>query len=226
MSSNLRGNRKRKRSIIWDFVNKEKNSDYVFSFTEIIFSYLFFKVQCNYCEKIFIIGKGTSSILNHLKQQHNISECSDDKNILSPNTISNLDMDVMKLIIFNCLPLSLVETETFSQIFKTLKVNYVPMCIETIKIQLFKLRQLNYNNIMDQINENNSFAITTDGWTSNQNHSYLGITVHFITPTFQLKHYFLDLTKLDKSHTGEYLYAILSVLFNLSNFFKYFLFSA
>lgn len=50
-------------------------------------------------------------------------------------------------------------------------------------------------------------AITTDGWTSPQRFGYMSLTVHFIDNTFRLKSRTLTIENITGSHTGEALQA-------------------
>jgi hypothetical protein len=48
-------------------------------------------------------------------------------------------------------------------------------------------------------------GITTDCWTSNANHSYMGLTVHFVDNEFKFNSVEIALRYLVESHTSEYL---------------------
>ncbi|XP_076619869.1 uncharacterized protein LOC143341124 [Colletes latitarsis] len=59
--------------------------------------------------------------------------------------------------------------------------------------------------ISTAITNNTIFAFTTDGWTSRAVQSYMSLTVHYITPEFELKHYILDLEHVPEKHTHKYI---------------------
>ena len=47
------------------------------------------------------------------------------------------------------------------------------------------------------------FAVTTDGWTSRANESYLSLTVHYIDKEWILQNHLLETRHCPQSHTGE-----------------------
>ena len=46
-------------------------------------------------------------------------------------------------------------------------------------------------------------ALTTDCWTSRTNASYIGLTIHFLTPDWQLEHFVLENKELPINHTAD-----------------------
>ena len=50
-----------------------------------------------------------------------------------------------------------------------------------------------------------SLALTTDGWTSIANNSYLSYTSHFLTENFEPRNYCLNVEVTDESHSSTYL---------------------
>ena len=47
------------------------------------------------------------------------------------------------------------------------------------------------------------FAVTTDGWTSRANHSYLSLTVHYIDDEWTLQSHLLETHQFAQAHTGD-----------------------
>ena len=84
---------------------------------------------------------------------------------------------------------------------KTLATHYIPQMSdsETTRIQ-------------QQISEAEYFAITTDLWTSIAKHSYIGITIHYVTNQFDLKNHLLATKEFSDAHTAENLAEILQRL--------------
>ena len=56
---------------------------------------------------------------------------------------------------------------------------------------------------MQDLRKAASVCCTTDGWTSINTHPYISLTVHFLTPTWQLRTYCLRTIYLPDSHTGS-----------------------
>jgi len=48
-----------------------------------------------------------------------------------------------------------------------------------------------------------SFALTTDMWTSCHNQAYTGLTVHYVDDCYQLQSYLLKTVEFPESHTGS-----------------------
>ena len=58
------------------------------------------------------------------------------------------------------------------------------------------------------------FAVTTDGWTSCANHSYVAQTVHYVDCSWNLCTHLLDTSELSLEHTGVNLAHELETTFN------------
>ena len=58
----------------------------------------------------------------------------------------------------------------------------------------------------------NFFALTTDLWTSRANHTYTGLTIHFLSPSFEMHHFLLDTKEFPESHTAENIGSELQVI--------------
>lgn len=66
-----------------------------------------------------------------------------------------------------------------------------------------------------QVLMTNCFAVclTTDGWTSIKNESYIGVTAHFIDENASLESVCLDCEKFEERHTSENLASFLKNIF-------------
>ncbi len=49
-------------------------------------------------------------------------------------------------------------------------------------------------------------ALTSDGWTSRQNYSYLGVTCHYLNSNFQICHFNLAVRHFLGGHNAENIY--------------------
>jgi hypothetical protein len=70
--------------------------------------------------------------------------------------------------------------------------------------------------IIEQLKKVDFCSITTNGWSSNSNQSFMGVTVHFVDQNFVFKSYQIALKFTPESHTSEYLKRELEEVF-----FKY-----
>lgn len=57
-------------------------------------------------------------------------------------------------------------------------------------------------------NNNIKYSFTFDCWTSNNQQSYMGITIHYFNSEFQLKSYLIGMEDLKEKHSGQYLLQI------------------
>ena len=57
-------------------------------------------------------------------------------------------------------------------------------------------------------------AFSCDGWKSDSNQSYLGVTCHFIDNNMFLRNFVLCLRFLNQDHTAEFLYNTLTQILN------------
>lgn len=61
-------------------------------------------------------------------------------------------------------------------------------------------------------------ALTSDLWTSRCIRSYLTITVHFITETWEYKSHVLQTREFEKAHTTQNLYEVFQQVFLFNNY--------
>ena len=74
---------------------------------------------------------------------------------------------------------------------KTLSNNYIP-----------KLYDREKECVRNALTSVNSFALTTDIWTSRHNQAYTGLTVHYIDDCYHLQSHLLETVEFPESHTG------------------------
>lgn len=127
-----------------------------------------------------------------------------------------LDQQVIRMIAKEYYSLSIVEDPEFKKFVNMLNPTYVLPSRKTISTSLLPVL---YNQIYDQVKDdicNNAqfVSLTTDGWTSLRNESYLAVTVHFIDINCELKTYLLSCEKLPDRHTSENLKTSLQQVVN------------
>ncbi|KAM9901796.1 hypothetical protein OXX69_008566 [Metschnikowia pulcherrima] len=113
---------------------------------------------------------------------------------------------LLKMLLSNNLPFSLVESDSFKQFVLFLR-NEVPnisrvtlrqILDEVFKVELHFLRQKFAENM-------GSFALTMVEWNSGKTNNFLGITLHFYNNSFQLENYTIGFESLHRklAYTGE-----------------------
>lgn len=96
-----------------------------------------------------------------------------------------------------------MEDSGFREVIKAAEPRYIMPSRKTFSTQI--IPQL-YSNTMDlvksDVHDAVSLAITTDGWTSRSNNSYLSYTAHFLTEEFMPRNYCLGVENSNDSHTA------------------------
>ncbi|XP_044766203.1 E3 SUMO-protein ligase ZBED1-like [Coccinella septempunctata] len=120
-----------------------------------------------------------------------------------------LDEPIVKFIVKGFHPFSIVEELEFKNMHKMIQPSYTLPTRKTISSSLIpRIHQTTKEKVQEVIREADAICLTTDGWTSLNNVSYIALTAHFITKETQLKSVLLGCTDFHERHTAE----------NLSNF--------
>lgn len=115
-----------------------------------------------------------------------------------------LDRKIAKLILSNLLPLSFVDSEHFRDFISDLHPGYVPCCSTTLKSVLIpKLVLETEDHVRTTLQRAQSFAITTDSWTSLAMDRYVSLTAHFIDSNWSCESVMLGIRHLPGEHTGK-----------------------
>ncbi|CAF0937428.1 unnamed protein product [Brachionus calyciflorus] len=126
---------------------------------------------------------------NHLKNDHSTKETSQDD-----LDIENLNEDYDEEDYF-------LDENTLNKRIKNASTKAERLLLRLIVIQ-------------QELFQAQSIAITTDGWTSVKNYSYLGITCHFLNDNSQFFSRTLDIIHLPGSHNKENLANCISNFLN------------
>jgi hypothetical protein len=108
-------------------------------------------------------------------------------------------------------PVSLVAVEGFRHYSELLNPCYAVPCRTTVTHHV----QLLYNEGKKELMEDmkcSQVAMTTDLWTSVAQEGYITITVHYISPDWDLKCKVLATRVLEKRHTGVHIAAVIHTL--------------
>lgn len=135
-------------------------------------------------------------------------------NELTEEIKTSIDKSLIKMIVTDYQPLSLVENSGFKEYSNKLQPLYK---IPSRKTLTTKLLPNEYNKIVTKIKnmlENvTSLSITTDIWTSDSNIAYLTVTCHFIFDD-RLYSPVLATREMRESHTGANIGNLLSDILN------------
>ena len=69
---------------------------------------------------------------------------------------------------------------------------YVPAMHSTLK-----------ENVSKQLKDADYYCITTDMWSSRAKQSYIAVTIHYLTDSFDMRSYLLETKEFPEVHTGD-----------------------
>ena len=111
------------------------------------------------------------------------------------------------------LPFSLVESNHFNNFIRKLNPKFQCPGRSTLKKEVifeFDSRRDHVVNFVKSIS--GRCSLTTDIWSSIKNEAFIGVTIHYITNEWELKHFTLEVLRITGSHTGNAIYEILCKL--------------
>ena len=180
--------------------------------------------KCNYCIRAFV-GPSNSSFTTHLKKDHpracpelfvsTTATAKPKKDFFNPvKMLGPYNEDIMmvklvKLIVRSDLPFSIVDDDNFQDFVNYLKrVNGKSrgdlMSRRTIMRRVDEMFVQKSQEVKDMLNSFNSkYSITCDIWTSKNQLSFFGFTIHFINDDWQMKDELLAFKFLEGEHDGK-----------------------
>lgn len=118
---------------------------------------------------------------------------------------------IARMICTDMQPYSIVEDSGFREVIKAAEPRYILPSRKTFSTQIIpQLYSKTMELVKSDVNDAVSLAITTDGWTSRSNNSYLSYTAHFLTEDFKPRNYCLGVENCDDSHSAVNLATSLS----------------
>jgi len=111
---------------------------------------------------------------------------------------------VVKMIVKDIRPISIVENEGFRDLVSLLEPRYTMASRQHITRRIlpeFLSRvQCSLGSLLVEVSSCN---LTLDIWSSRRMHAYMGISIHFITDGWKLLTYLLACSKMSGSHTAD-----------------------
>ena len=100
-------------------------------------------------------------------------------------------------------PYSIVEDIGFNRLMKSLKPNYVLPSRKYFNTNIVpKIQERVLKKVKDIVNSSDNISFTTDIWTNNANNSYISLTGHCLSPSFDLSTVVLRVKPFPGSHTA------------------------
>ena len=128
-------------------------------------------------------SKTSKSILDyHLEHDHEIITPKQKRNMsnMSKENSDKIDRSLLIFIIACCLPFMLVESNALKEFIACLNPKYQVPCRKKFRSLLTDLYREKVEFLKSKLLTLKVLSITTDGWTSCQNYTYISATAHFI----------------------------------------------
>ena len=162
-------------------------------------------------------SKTSKSILDyHLEHYHAIitPKLKRKMNSMSKENSDKIDRSLLIFIIACCLPFVLVESSAFKEFVACLNPNYQLPCRKKLRSLLTDLYEEKVEFLKSKLLSIKILSITTDGWTSCQNYSYISATAHFISDKTNFISFCLGFAYLNGRHESENLKESLLKIFD------------
>lgn len=200
-------------SDVWEHIDKVTDSE---------------NPKCKTCGKVFSTKSSTSTLRNHIRKYHkNIYKEANQTTLKFKSSTSFYDKRtnsefvklLIKWIVIDMLPFSLVESVYFNEFIQKLNPKFQCPGRSTLKKEILSEFNSRRDYIVDFVkNISGRCSLTTDIWSSIKNEAFIGVTIHFITNEWELKHFTLEVLRMTGTHTGSAIYELLNKLledFNL-----------
>lgn len=115
-----------------------------------------------------------------------------------------LDQLVLRMIVKDLQPLSVVENDGFRKLVHGLNPKYELPSRRVVARTLYpSLYNIEVERVSGHLNDAKYVSSTTDIWTSRKTQGFITVTAHFISPEWELLSVVLETTRMIKSHTAE-----------------------
>ena len=192
----------RRKSDVWAFFEKKKG---------------FKSVSCKLCDKVFAYHGGTSNLREHLLRIHpsefkGQTKQQEQQSSLDPfvarakcphSRAKQITDLIANMVACDIRPAAIVEGDGFKALMKFVEPGYkVPSATHIAQI-VHQKHELGKRILKEKLKlEANGLAFTTDIWTSCSNDSYISLTAHFITHSWQMVSCILATSPFPRQHTA------------------------
>ena len=163
---------------------------------------------CRRCSTSYALTTGTSTLRRHLESHQIIAPIQLQRTIYCNTSHSAREQQarddlVIKWIICNTQPFSVVENKEWRDMITKFDPRYQFHNRHTIKDRIMKLFQDKKEHVKLVINQiPGKVSFTSDVWTASNGTAFLSLTIHYVDCTWKLKHFLLDIIPLMVRHTG------------------------
>ncbi|KAM9318799.1 E3 SUMO-protein ligase ZBED1-like isoform 1-T7 [Pholidichthys leucotaenia] len=142
-------------------------------------------------------------MLRHYRASRHENEVPDTPSIDAASSKQVLDEVVLNVMVKDCQPLSIVESEGFRELIQGLQPSYVLPTRKTIKQMLAKKYEEERERVKKEVQQAVAVSITADMWTFVNMEAYLALTCHYINENLQLCTSVLGVQYFPQSHTAD-----------------------
>ena len=195
------------KSDVWKYFNKSTDGK---------------KAECKLCSKILAYHGGTSNLRTHLQGQHPLKyqrqqESSIEKGKMKQETLASMfkpqactesrskDITdrIANMIALDMKPIRMVEGEGFNSLLAFLEPGYKIPSKKHFSKLIHQKHDLAKAKLCEALTAAGKIALTTDIWTSSATEAYLTVTVHYLSPTWDMHTFVLATQVFPEHHTGE-----------------------
>ncbi|XP_076738533.1 uncharacterized protein LOC143416797 [Maylandia zebra] len=157
------------------------------------------KVKCLLCARELGYNNNTSSMLRHYRALHENrnTNCG-----ARPGEQSQIDEDLVSMVIEDSQPFSIVEDKGFKRFVESLNPSYVLPTKKALKVMVEARYQKMKEKAKASIEKAAAVSLTSDIWTSNTE-AYLSVTCHFVDESSTLNTVVLGVQYFPNAHTEE-----------------------
>ena len=107
------------------------------------------------------------------------------------------------LVVGGNLPISIVETTWFRNFMTAVDPKFAIISRKKVVNGLNQLYKVKHKALYDKLSSTDALSLTLDKWSDRRMRSFMGVTVHILTPDMQPESWLLDMSSFIGSHTGE-----------------------
>ena len=176
------------------------------------------KVQCRLCQKQLTYAQGgsTTSLRLHLRSLHpSVTDAKPDQQAQRPLSAFGVGPQrpcndsrqekitslLVKCLVANMLPLSLVDNAEFRELLSFMETNYTVPCRQTVTARLDSMKAELSTVVSSELQCANAVHVTTDIWSSITNEPYISVTAAFISDDWKMVTCTLANAAMEERHT-------------------------
>lgn len=183
-------------------------------------------VVCKLCQKNVAYSNNTTNLRQHLESAHREvlpgpSSGPKGKQATLQQALSGTKMlakdssrahaitqSLAEFIVRDMRPISTVEGAGFLKFMSVIEPRYEVPSRKHLSAVVTSMYTEAKVKVTEELDAATAVAITADFWTSVATDSYLGVTAHFISPSWQLESRVLQTREMTEQHTGWYFTSI------------------